>query len=162
MGLGFGAAGGDDLYREIILDHYRNPRHHGAVEPASVSLEASNPLCGDELGLTLRLGEELVEEVGFTGVGCSISQASASMMCEEISGRSRPEAVALAHRFRAMLLDGGPPDEMGDLEALQGVQQYPVRIKCAILAWNALLQGLGAPLGAHDASHEGLEVISRG
>ena len=157
MTLGF-AAVGDDLYREIILDHYRSPRHRGEVTPADVVMEASNPLCGDELGLTLRLREGRVEAVGFTGIGCSISQASASMMCEEISGRSLPEAVALAQRFRAMLLEGGAADDLGDLEALQGVQQYPVRIKCAILAWNALLQGLGSPIQGND----GTEVTSRG
>ncbi len=157
MTVGF-APVGDDLYREIIIDHYRNPRHHGEVDPADVSLEASNPLCGDELGLTLRLRDGRVEAVGFTGVGCSISQASASMMCEEVSGRSQGDAAAIAHRFRAMLLEGGPTDELGDLEALQGVQQYPVRIKCALLAWNALLQGMGAPVPSGDGS----EVTARG
>jgi len=155
--LGF-APVGDDLYREIILDHYRHPRHRGEVDPADVTLEASNPLCGDELGLTLRLRDDRVEDVGFTGIGCSISQASASMMCEEICGLSRPEALALAHRFRAMLLQGAAADDLGDLEALQGVQQYPVRVKCAILAWNALLQGLGSPTDSQDGS----EVTSRG
>jgi len=136
----------DDLYREIILDHYRNPRRKRAVDPASVAVEASNPLCGDEVTLTLRVSDGTVEDVGFTGRGCSISQASASMMCEEVAGRSSDEAAALGHRFKDMLMQGAAPDDLGDLEALQGVRQYPVRIKCAVLPWNALLRGLeGAP-----------------
>ncbi|MFN2450910.1 MAG: Fe-S cluster assembly sulfur transfer protein SufU [Candidatus Dormibacteria bacterium] len=157
MTLGF-AQVGDDLYREIILDHYRNPRHRGEVDPATVSLEASNPLCGDELGLTLRIEDDQVTAVRFTGIGCSISQASASMMCEEVSGRCRDDAIALAQRFRAMLIEGAAADDLGDLEALQGVQRYPARIKCAILAWNALLQGLGSPV----ASNDGSEVTAHG
>jgi nitrogen fixation NifU-like protein len=136
----------DDLYREIILDHYRNPRHKRPVEPADLTVEAANPLCGDEITLTLRLDDGSVADVGFQGRGCSISQASASMMCEEVAGRSRDEAAALGHRFKDMLTAGGAPDDLGDLEALQGVRQYPVRIKCAVLPWNALLRGLeGAP-----------------
>jgi len=133
----------DDLYREIILDHYRNPRHRGLVANADIALEASNPLCGDELNLTIRTRDGTVDAIGFTGQGCSISQASASMMCESAPGRTTADLAALGHRFRAMLLEQADPDDLGDLEALQGVQQYPVRIKCAILPWNALLEGLG-------------------
>jgi nitrogen fixation NifU-like protein len=132
----------DDLYREIILDHYRHPRRKRPVEPADMTVEASNPLCGDEVILTLRVSDDAVEDVGFVGRGCSISQASASMMCEEVAGRSREDAAALGHRFKEMLTAGAAPDELGDLEALQGVRQYPVRIKCAVLPWNALLRGL--------------------
>jgi len=135
----------DDLYREIILDHYRNPRRKRAVEAADVAVEASNPLCGDEVTLTLRVRDGNLEDVGFTGRGCSISQASASMMCEEVAGRSSGEATALGRRFKEMLMQGIEPEDLdglGDLEALQGVRQYPVRIKCAVLPWNALLRGL--------------------
>jgi len=140
----------DDLYREIILDHYRNPRRKRAVEPADMTVEASNPLCGDEVTLTLRVKDGEVEDVGFTGRGCSISQASASMMCEEVAGRSREEAAALGHRFKDMLTANGAPEELGDLEALQGVRQYPVRVKCAVLPWNALLRGLEGTAGDDD------------
>ncbi|HXA28599.1 MAG TPA: SUF system NifU family Fe-S cluster assembly protein [Candidatus Angelobacter sp.] len=141
MAVGFHSVD-DDLYREIILDHYRNPRRKRAVEPADVAVEAANPLCGDEVTLTLRVKDGRVEDVGFTGRGCSISQASASMMCEEVAGRSSEDAAALGRRFKGMLMQGLQPDDLGDLEALQGVRQYPVRIKCAVLPWNALLRGL--------------------
>ena len=140
----------DDLYREIILDHYRNPRRKRAVEPADMTVEAANPLCGDEVTLTLRLKDGEVEDVGFVGRGCSISQASASMMCEEVAGRSRAEAAELGHRFKEMLMAEGSPEELGDLEALQGVRHYPVRIKCAVLPWNALLRGLEGTAGEDD------------
>jgi nitrogen fixation protein NifU and related proteins len=133
----------DDLYREIILDHYRNPRHHQAVDPADRVIEANNPLCGDEIDLSYRLDGGIVAEIGFMGRGCSISQASASMLCEAVTGMSIEGAASLAERFRAMLTgDGGAADDIGDLEALRGVRAYPVRVKCATLVWNALLEGL--------------------
>ena len=132
----------DDLYREIILDHWRNPRHLGSVEPADVVVEGNNPLCGDEVLLSLRLGEGRVDEIAFTGHGCSISRASASMMCEEVAGRPLGEATDLVRRFKAMMLEGGSADDLGDLEALQGVARIPVRVKCAVLPWNALVEGL--------------------
>ncbi len=140
----------DDLYREIILDHYRNPRRKRAVEPADVAVEASNPLCGDEVTLTMRVEGGNVVDVGFVGQGCSISQASASMMCEEVAGRSSEAAAELGHRFKDMLMQGAATDDLGDLEALQGVRQYPVRIKCAVLPWNALLRGLEGSAGEDD------------
>jgi nitrogen fixation protein NifU and related proteins len=134
----------DDLYREIILDHFRNPRHKHAVEPADRSVEANNPLCGDEIDLSLRIGADGIEAIGFEGRGCSISQASASMLCEAVTGMDIGGATSLAERFRAML-QGGDSADLGDLEALQGVRAYPVRIKCATLAWSALLQALQSP-----------------
>jgi nitrogen fixation NifU-like protein len=135
----------EDLYREIILDHYRNPRHHQTVDPADRVIEANNPLCGDEIDLSYRLADGTVAAIGFTGRGCSISQASASMLCEAVTGLSVDEASRLAERFRAMLTgDGssGDGDDIGDLEALRGVRAYPVRVKCATLVWNALIEGL--------------------
>jgi nitrogen fixation NifU-like protein len=138
----------DDLYREIILDHYRNPRHHHAVVPADRVIEANNPLCGDEIDLSYRLDDGTVAAIGFTGRGCSISQASASMLCEAVTGMSVEDAASLAERFRTMLTGNGAPvdggDDVGDLEALRGVRAYPVRVKCATLVWNALLEGLSA------------------
>ncbi|MFZ2033595.1 MAG: SUF system NifU family Fe-S cluster assembly protein [Candidatus Dormiibacterota bacterium] len=136
----------DDLYREIILDHYRNPRHHQSVDPADRVIEANNPLCGDEIDLSYRIDNGTVAAIGFVGRGCSISQASASMLCEAVTGMSVEGAASLAERFRAMLTSSGAsPDDandIGDLEALRGVRAYPVRIKCATLVWNALLEGL--------------------
>jgi len=135
----------DDLYREIILDHYRNPRHREAVVPADKVIEANNPLCGDEIDLSYRLADGKVVAIGFTGRGCSISQASASMLCEAVTGMRVDEATRLAERFRAMLTgDAASADaaDIGDLEALRGVRAYPVRVKCATLVWNALIEGL--------------------
>jgi nitrogen fixation NifU-like protein len=132
----------DELYREIILDHWRNPRSRGQVEPADVTVEGNNPLCGDEVLLTMRVRDGAVEAIAFDGHGCSISRASASMMCEGVAGRSVAEATDLIRRFRAMMLEGGSADDLGDLEALQGVARIPLRIKCAVLPWNALLEGL--------------------
>jgi nitrogen fixation NifU-like protein len=132
----------DDLYREIILDHYRNPRRRGAVEHADGSLEADNPLCGDEINLTWRLEGDRLAEIAFTGKGCSISQAAASMLCDQVAGLPRKDAVDLARRYRQMLVADGRPDELGDLEALQGVRAYPVRVKCATLACSVILRAL--------------------
>ncbi len=133
----------DDLYREIILDHYRRPRHRGRVDPADAVVAADNPLCGDQIDLSVRFDGDRVAEIAFDGTGCSISQAASSMLCDEVSGHSRVEARDVAQRFRAMLVEDGSPDDLGDLEALQGVKAYPVRIKCATLSCNALLEALG-------------------
>jgi nitrogen fixation NifU-like protein len=132
----------DDLYREIILDHYRHPRHRGRVEPADAVVEADNPLCGDQIDLSLRFDGDRLAEIGFEGTGCSISQAACSMLCDEVSGTSRERARDVADRFRAMLVEDGSAEDLGDLEALRGVRAYPVRVKCATLPCNALLQAL--------------------
>lgn len=132
----------DELYREIILDHWRNPRRKGQLDDADVTVEGNNPLCGDEVQLTMRVRDGSVEAIAFDGHGCSISRASASMMCEGVDGLSVADATALGRRFKAMMLEGGSPDDLGDLEALQGVARIPLRIKCAVLPWNALLEGL--------------------
>lgn len=132
----------DELYREIILDHWRSPRHHGELDEADVRVEGSNPLCGDEVLVTLRVRDGVVDAIAFSGQGCSISRASASMMCEGVAGRSVTDARGLIERFRAMMLEGGPSDAVGDLEALQGVASMPARVKCAVLSWNALREGL--------------------
>ena len=134
----------DELYRDIILDHYRNPRNKGDLDPADVRVNANNPLCGDEVTITARLSAsgDTVESLHFSGRGCSISQASASMMTEQVEGKPVAEALRVINRFKDMMLSDGGADDLGDLEALQGVKQYPVRIKCAVLPWNSLLQGL--------------------
>jgi nitrogen fixation NifU-like protein len=137
----------DELFREIILDHYRNPRHRGEIARATGTLEADNPLCGDEIRLSWRLDADRLAEVAFTGKGCSISQAAASMLCDEVAGLRRADAERLARRYRDMLVADGEADGIGDLEALRGVRAYPVRIKCATLACNALLQALAGADG---------------
>jgi len=132
----------DELYREIILDHYRNPRNRGQLPKPTVAARGSNPLCGDELELSLALADDKIEDIKIQGRGCSISQASASMMTEAIKGRSLAEAEQVAAAFKDMMLANGSANGLGDLEALQGVKKYPVRIKCALLAWNTFLEGL--------------------
>lgn len=132
----------DDLYREVILDHYAHPRNRGRLVPNDVAVEGANPLCGDELVLYLRLRDGRVEEARFEGHGCSISQASASMMTEAIKGRMLDEVRALVAAFKGMMHGEEPGDEMGDLAALQGVRKFPVRVKCATLPWVSLEQGL--------------------
>jgi nitrogen fixation NifU-like protein len=128
----------DDLYREVILDHYSHPRNRGVVDPMDVMREGANPLCGDEIKVSLRLRDGIVEDVRFEGKGCSISQASASMMTERIKGQATEEAHRLIAAFKAMMR-GAPVDgDLGDLEALQGVRKFPVRVKCATLGWVTL------------------------
>jgi nitrogen fixation NifU-like protein len=150
----------DELYRDIILDHYRNPRNKGDLDPTTVKINANNPLCGDEVTITARLSSngETVEAVHFSGRGCSISQASASMMTEEVEGKPLAQALVVINNFKTMMLGDGDAEGLGDLEALQGVKKYPVRIKCAVLAWNSLLQGLqeqaGDTVGPEAHTHE--------
>lgn len=132
----------DDLYREVILDHYAHPRNRGRLEPSDIAAEGANPLCGDELVLFVRVGGDRVEEVRFEGRGCSISQASASMMTEAIKGKTLGEVRALIARFKGMMHGQEPTEDLGDLVALQGVRKFPVRIKCATLSWITLEQGL--------------------
>lgn len=134
----------DDLYREVILDHYAHPRNRGRLDPADVAMEGANPLCGDELSISIRLREGRVEDVKFEGHGCSISQASASMMTDLIKGKTLDEVRALIGAFKDMMHGREPAVELGDLVALQGVRKFPVRIKCATLSWIAMEQGLDA------------------
>ena len=133
----------DDLYREVILDHYSRPRNKGALTPADVVREGANPLCGDEIRLSLIVRDGVVRDVRFDGKGCSISQASASMMTERIKGQPVAEARRLIAAFRALMRGEAPGgDDLGDLEALQGVRKFPVRVKCATLGWVTLEEAL--------------------
>jgi nitrogen fixation NifU-like protein len=139
----------EDLYREIILDHYRTPRNRGTLDtPPAVVAQGHNPLCGDEIQVYLLVDGGTVVDVKVAGQGCSISQSSASMMTQAIKGKSLPEAHRLLDAFRRMMgleAEGDEPTEpvkLGDLEALQGVVKFPVRIKCATLAWTTLAQAL--------------------
>jgi nitrogen fixation NifU-like protein len=135
----------DDLYKEVILDHYKNPRNKRAVEGAELSFSRNNPLCGDEITIHAHLEDGRVADIAFEGQGCSISQASASMLTEAVTGKSVQDAGGMAKDFRGMMEGAVEPDEdaLGDLVALQGVAKYPVRIKCAVLAWDVLQEALG-------------------
>lgn len=142
----------EDLYREVILDHYRNPRNRDPLTHPDTHAEGVNPLCGDEVTVELDFDGNRLAGVSVRGHGCSISQSSASMMSEAIKGRTPAEIRDLVHRFKAMMDvedegdTGVDPDRpgaaLGDLEALQGVRKYPVRIKCANLAWTTLEDAL--------------------
>ena len=133
----------DNLYREIILDHYRSPKNRGEVEDPDIRTKGVNPLCGDELELTIQLDGDLIHGIKFDGHGCSISQASASMLMEAIQGASFQEIDALYTAFKALMYGAERPEaELGDLEALEGVKKFPVRVKCATLAWNILQEAL--------------------
>jgi nitrogen fixation protein NifU and related proteins len=158
----------EDLYREIILDHYRNPRNRGELSaPPATRVEGFNPLCGDEIVVYLDVDGGVVRDIRIGGQGCSISQSSASMMSAAVKGRTIDEVRALSRAFKGMMsiheqsLDGNgvggdgesePVDaesaaakagvKLGDLEALRGVVKFPVRIRCATLSWNTLLQGI--------------------
>jgi nitrogen fixation NifU-like protein len=134
----------EELYKEVILDHYRAPRNKGRLDPHDVALERNNPLCGDEIELFLRFDGDTVEGIAFEGKGCSISQASTSMMTETVKGLSAKNAGDLAESIKRMMAgeEDGDADALGDLISLKGVVKYPVRIKCALLGWNTLLEGL--------------------
>jgi nitrogen fixation protein NifU and related proteins len=135
----------EDLYQEIILDHYKKPRNPGRLEDAQIEVHHYNPVCGDELTLGLRLDGERVAAVAVDGKGCSISQAAASVMTEQVQGRPLPEALDQAEAFRRLMHGDGEPDEelLGDGIAFKGVARYPVRVKCALLGWMAFKDAAG-------------------
>jgi nitrogen fixation protein NifU and related proteins len=146
----------DDIYKEVILDHYKSPRNKRELPGAELQCHANNPLCGEEITVFAHVEGDSVAEVTFQGAGCSISQSSASMMTEAVTGTSVDEAKALAGEFRAMMAGEVEPDEdsFGDLVALKGVVKYPIRIKCAVLAWDVLQDALdGAGSASGDQSH---------
>lgn len=134
-----------ELYQEVILDHYKHPRNRGSLEGADRHAEGFNPLCGDEVRIEIILDGDTVRDVRFDGQGCAISTASASLMTEAIQGKSVAEAEQIISTFQAMVTNTGEhqsdPD-MGELEALAGVREHPVRIKCATLPWHALRAAL--------------------
>jgi len=132
-----------ELYKEIVLDHFRRPRHRHEIEAAEIQEHLNNPLCGDEVTVYANLRDDVLD-VGFTGRGCAISQASASMLAERLAGKSRREAEEEVEAFLEMMRTG-PNEELGDLAALKGVVQTPNRIRCATLAWDALKRGLERP-----------------
>ncbi len=129
----------DDLYQELILDHYRRKRGEGTLEEPTVAVDQTNPLCGDEVHLEMIIEDGRVTELAHTGQGCSISQASVSMMSTVVTGRTVAEALDAVEHFRQVMRGDEQPDEdrLGDAIALEGVAKYPVRIKCALLGWMA-------------------------
>lgn len=141
----------DELYREVILDHYRNPRRRGTIAGDHLHAEGNNPSCGDEFALDVVVEDGVITDAAMQGQGCSISQASGSMMMDAIVGRTVADVEELTRAFKVMMTieDGDDPLDpdrpgsvLGDLEALQGVRKFPVRIKCADLAWTTLQDAL--------------------
>jgi nitrogen fixation NifU-like protein len=135
----------EELYQQVILDHSRRPRNFGEIAEGAVTVHGDNPSCGDEIHLHVKFGADGgIENVKFTGQGCAISQASASLMTMKIKGRSRAEATALAGAFHDLVTTEvtDPPKSLGDLRMLQGVRKFPQRVKCAMLAWRAFEQAL--------------------
>jgi len=133
----------DSLYRSVIMDHYKNPRNKGVLE-GSLAVNMNNPTCGDRILLTMQVEDGVVVDTKFDGEGCSISMSSASMMTQAIKGKSVDEALELSKTFSDMIQGKDYSDDMdlGDIEALQGVNKFPARIKCATLAWKAMEKGM--------------------
>ena len=135
------------LYQEMILDHYRRPRNKGEIENADQSILMKNPLCGDEIGVHVRFDGNTICELSFSGRGCSISLASASMMTQLLKGKPVAEAEVIRSRFREMVMGdatAAADTSLGSARALSGVSRFPARVKCALLAWNALESALAA------------------
>ncbi len=134
----------EELYQEIILDHYRRPRNRGTLNPADLKAQDSNPLCGDEIEITAKLTDGKISDLKFEGHGCSISTASASIMTQKLVGKTPTEAAAFIESFQKMMRGDVPfgGKELGDLKALEGVLKFPVRVKCATLAWYTASKGI--------------------
>lgn len=134
----------DELYRELILDHYKRPRNRDIPENAQVRAEGYNPVCGDQVDMGIVFDDDTVVDIGLVSHGCSISQASGSMMSELVKGKPIAEIQRLTAEFKEMLTnpEAGVPEDLGDLEALQGVGKFAVRVKCATLPWHTLADGI--------------------
>jgi len=131
----------DTLYRQVIMDHYKHPRNRGSFEDDSLTVEMNNPTCGDRIFLQFQLNDDIVEDIKFSGEGCSISLASASMMTQAVKGKKVDEALHMSEMFSKMMLGHEVDTEefgLDDIEALKGVSNFPARIKCATLAWKAM------------------------
>ncbi|GBD94539.1 nifU-like protein [bacterium BMS3Abin05] len=138
----------EELYQEIILDHYRHPRNKGKIEDPDIHEHATNPLCGDEIDISAKVENGVIKEVKFSGQGCSISQSSASLLTEALKGKTLEEAETFIAAFREMLAGHELPEDtgidFGELEALRGVTKFPARLKCATLAWNTAQEAIKA------------------
>ena len=138
----------DALYQEVLLDHYRKPRNKGPLEGATADAQGRNPLCGDEVNVAVKMNGDVVEAVKFTGQGCSISQAAASVMTQLVAGKSAAEVEALYERFHALVTGARPMVEgetkqLGSMAAFAGVNKYPTRVKCATMSWHTLRKAMG-------------------
>jgi nitrogen fixation NifU-like protein len=131
-----------DLYQEVILDHYKAPRNFGVLEDATKAAHGDNPLCGDKIAVTVRMKGDLIEDLKFKGSGCAISTASASLMTEAVKGRTAAQAAALFEKFHPMVMGTGSKEGLDKLEVFSGVSEFPVRVKCATLAWHTLKAAL--------------------
>ncbi|TXL64934.1 SUF system NifU family Fe-S cluster assembly protein [Cerasibacillus terrae] len=135
----------DSLYRQVIMDHYKAPRNRGKMDGDTLTIDMNNPTCGDRIELQMKVEDDIITDVKFLGEGCSISMASASMMTEAVKGKRVADALDMSEAFSDMMLGKDvDADEMeeGDIAALQGVSQFPARIKCATLAWKAMEKGV--------------------
>jgi nitrogen fixation NifU-like protein len=147
----------EDLYQEVILDHSRRPRNFGELTDPAVVVHGDNPACGDEIHLRLKFGVGgNLQEIKFTGHGCAISQASASLMTMKSKGKSRAEVMEMFHAFHDLVTDEAaePAGSLGDLRLMQGVRKFPQRVKCAMLAWRAMEQALQQSVGEATISTE--------
>jgi nitrogen fixation NifU-like protein len=147
----------EELYQEVILDHSRRPRNFGELPNAAVLVHGDNPACGDEIHLAVRFGDNgSLEDIKFSGHGCAISQASASMMTMKLKGKSRDETMSILHMFRDLVTRETPADarKLGDLQLMEGVRKFPQRVKCAMLAWRAVEQALQQRAGESTVSTE--------
>lgn len=149
-----------DLYQEVVIDHSRHPRNFHKLENPTCTAEGFNPLCGDQLTLYVKLAEGVIEAIAFQGDGCAISKASASLMTTELKGKKQEEALALFGRVHALLTEGPKGEEnlegVGKLAALSGISEFPLRVKCATLAWHTLrtaLEGTGARISTEVNNH---------
>jgi nitrogen fixation protein NifU and related proteins len=150
----------EDLSREIILDHYQNPRNHGRLDSPTVANRGHNPLCGDEIELSLLISDDHVDEIRFSGRGCSISQASASMMTDLVKGHTLDEVDSSVQRFTTSMANrqSAPAELESELDALQGVKRYPARVKCALLPWTTLRESID--LYRHrEPAHDGIDGL---
>ena len=150
----------EDLSREIILDHYQNPRNHGRLEEPTVANRGHNPLCGDEIELSLLISDDHVSDIRFSGRGCSISQASASMMTDVVKGQSLDEVDSAVQRFTSTMANrqSSAAELEDELDALQGVKRYPARVKCALLPWTTLRESID--MYRHRApTHDGIDGL---
>lgn len=150
-----------ELYQELVLEHSKNPRNFGKLEGADRVAEGYNPLCGDKVQLYIKLQDERIDQISFEGSGCAISRSSASLMCETVKGKDRTEIENLFQAFHAMLTSEGKPDleKLGKLIAFSGVKEFPVRVKCATLAWHTLKSALEGKKDSALQSQQGEKTL---
>ena len=150
----------DEMYRDVVLDHYRSPRGRREITNPDTKAEGFNPLCGDEVTLSLTFDDDRIALVSVQARGCSISVASGSMLAELLPGKTKAEALTVLKAFKAMMHGEPVPDglDIGDLDTLEGVGKFPVRVKCALLAWTTFQDAMGEGAAAPDSAHRGIKI----